>query len=155
MRFNRHSPAHWLAVAVVLAVGLFTFTHARGQSAGAAAAFEGRPAMAGAQGGLGAQSGMAQGGIGVQGNEAAQRQLNLRKPSGLDSAPALPGSPPTALPIGARSDVTLVPRGDDVKRDTRTPPQKVKKTVRRTLQRARTGVGEIDAGTGAAVGTPK
>ena len=155
MRFNHHSPFHWFAIAVVLAVGLFTITHARGQATGAAAAFEGRPAMAGAQGGLGAQGGMAQGGIGVQGNDAAQRQLNLRKPSGLDSAPALPGSAPAAMPVGARSDVTLVPRGDDVRRDARTPPQKVKKTVKRTLRRSRTGVGEIDAGTGAAVGTPK
>jgi hypothetical protein len=146
MRFNHRSSAHWFAVALVLAVGLFTINHARGQSTGAAAAFEGRPAMAGAQGGLGAQSGMPQGGIGVQGNEAAQRQLNLRKPSGLDTAPALPGST-TATPstVGARSDVTLVPRGDDVKRDARTPSQKVKKVVRRTLRRSRTGVGEIDA----------
>ncbi|MDB5947202.1 MAG: hypothetical protein JWQ33_2228 [Ramlibacter sp.] len=150
MRFNHRSPLHWFAVALVLAVGLFTFNHARGQSTGAAAAFEGRPSMAGAQGGLGAQAGMPQGGLGVQGNEAAQRQLNLRKPSGLDGAPALPGTTP-AQSVGARSDVTLVPRGDDLKRDSRTPPQKVKKAVKRTLQRSRTGVGEIDAN----VGTPR
>jgi hypothetical protein len=91
MRFNHRSPSHWFAVALVLGLGLFTLNHAHGQSTGAAAAFEGRPAMAGAQGGLGAQAGMPQGGIGVQGNEAAQRQLNLRKPSGLDSAPPLGG----------------------------------------------------------------
>ena len=151
MRFNHHSPLHWLAVALVLVLGLFTITHVHGQTTGAGAAFEGRPAMAGAQGGLGAQGGMAQGGIGVQGNEAAQRQLKLRKPSGLDSAPSLPGSTPATPSVGARSDVTLVPRGDDIARDVRTPPQKVRKTVKRTLRRARTGVGEIDA----AGGTPK
>ena len=73
MRFNHRSWIHWFAVALVLALGLFTFNHARGQSAGAAAAFEGRPSLAGAQGGLGAQSGMAQGGIGVQGNVAGKK----------------------------------------------------------------------------------
>lgn len=102
MRFNHRSPGHWFAIALVLAVGLFTFNHARGQSTGAAAAF--------------------------------------------DIASLLPGSTTATQPAaGARTDVTLVPRRDDVRRDTRTPPQKVKKTVRRTLQRSRTGVGEIDA----------
>lgn len=155
MRFNHHSPTHWLAVAIVLGIGLFTIGHARGQTANAAAVFEGRPALAGAQGGLGAQAGMPQGGLGVQGNEAAQRQLNLRKPSGLDSAPPLPGSTPSSLAAGAststRSDVSLIPRKEEVSRDSRTPAQRVKKAAKRTLQRSRTGVGEIDA----VGGTPK
>jgi hypothetical protein len=155
MRFNHRSPTHWLAVAIVLGLGLFTINHARGQTGNAAAVFEGRPALAGAQGGLGAQAGLPQGGIGVQGNQAAQRQLNLRKPSGLDTAPALPEaastSPSTSTvgaagaSVGARSDVTLVPRGDDIARDTRSPAQRAKKAAKRTLQRSRTGVGEIDA----------
>lgn len=139
MRFNHHSPFHWLVVAVIAIVALFTFGHARGQTGNAAAAFEGRPAMAGAQGGLGAQAGMPQGGIGVQGNQAAQRQLNLRKPSGLDSAPA-------TAPVAARSDVTLVPKKDEVGKDVRSPTRKVKKAAKRTLKRSRTGVGGIDAG---------
>jgi hypothetical protein len=33
MRFNHHSPYHWLVVAVVAVVALFTFGHARGQGA--------------------------------------------------------------------------------------------------------------------------
>jgi hypothetical protein len=140
MRFNHRSPFHWLAVAVVAIVALFTFGHARGQTGNAAAAFEGRPAMAGAQGGLGAQAGMPQGGIGVQGNQAAQRQLNLRKPSGLDGAPA------ANAPVAARSDVTLVPKKDEVGKDLRSPVRKVKKAAKRTLERSRTGVGGIDAG---------
>ena len=144
MRFNHRSWIHWFAVALVLALGLFTFNHARGQSAGAAAAFEGRPALAGAQGGLGAQSGMAQGGIGVQGNEASQRQLKLRKPTGLDGVPS-PGAVQSDGAVGARSDVTLVPRKDSVGRDTRSPVQKARKAAKRTLQRSRTGVGVIDA----------
>ena len=146
MRFDHHSPAHWIAVAIVVALALFTFSHAWGQSANASAVFEGRPALAGAQGGLGAQGGMPQGGIGVQGNEAAQRQLNLRKPSGLDSMPALPGSATSTEPVvAAKSDVTLVPRKDEVARDMRSPTQKAKRAAKRTIKRSRTGVGEIDA----------
>ena len=147
MRLNNHSPFHWLAVAAVALIALFTFGHARGQGANAAAAFEGRPSLAGAQGGLGAQSGMPQGGIGVQGNEAAQRQLNLRKPSGLDSMPATPAAAPPVVPV--RSDVTLVPKKDEVAREMRSPTRKVKRAARRTLERSRTGVGGIEAGSNA------
>jgi hypothetical protein len=146
MRFNHRSPFHWLVVAVVAIVALFTFGPARGQTGTAAASVEGRPAMAGAQGGLGAQAGMPQGGIGVQGNQAAQRQLNLRKPSGLDSAPATAGAVPATASVAARSDVTLVPKKDEVGKDVRSPARKVKKAARRTLERSRTGVGGIDAG---------
>lgn len=151
MRFNHHSPLHWLVVAVIAIIALFTFGSARGQGANASAAFEGRPSLAGAQGGLGAQAGMPQGGIGVQGNEAAQLQLNLRKPSGLDSMPATPPAASSVAPVTARSDVTLVPKKDDVARDALSPTRKVKKAARRTLERSRTGVGRIDA----AAGTPK
>ena len=151
MRFNHHSPFHWLVVAAVAIIALFTFGYARGQGSNAAAAFEGRPAMAGAQGGLGAQGGMPQGGIGVQGNEAAQRQLNLRKPNGLDSLPAVPAATPAVASVATRSDVTLVPKKDGVAREMSSPARKVKKAARRTLQRSRTGVGVIDA----AGGTPK
>ena len=155
MRFNHHSPYHWLVVAVVAIIALFTFGHARGQGANASAVFEGRPALAGAQGGLGAQGGMPQGGIGVQGNQAAQQQLNLRKPSGLDSMPAAPaatpGAAPAVAPVAARPDVTLVPKKDGVARDVRSPARKLKKAAKRTLERSRTGVGGIDA----AGGTPK
>lgn len=87
-----HRPSHWLLVALVLAALLLTLTEVHGQSTGAAAVFEGRPALAGAQAGLGAQAGPPQGGIGVQGSEAAQRQLRLRRPSGLDEMPPVAGN---------------------------------------------------------------
>ena len=86
-----HRPSHWVAVALVLAALLLALNEAHGQSAGAGAVFEGRPAMAGAQGGLGAQAGPPQGGVGVQGPEAAQRNLHLRRPSGLGQLPPVPG----------------------------------------------------------------
>jgi hypothetical protein len=159
MRFDHRSPAHWIAVALVAVLALFTFSHAWGQGAGATAVFEGRPALAGAQGGLGAQSGMPQGGLGVQGNEAAQRQLRLRKPSGLDSMPAAAGTagtagaagstPAAASTLGAppetRSDVTLVPKGDSVAREVQSPTRKAKRAVKRTVERARTGTSGIDS----------
>lgn len=79
----RHHPTHWLAVALVLLFALMVF-EAHGQppnhelSANAAAVFQGRPAMAGAQAGLGALAGPPQGGIGLQGSDGAGR--NLRSP---------------------------------------------------------------------------
>lgn len=82
-----HHPTHWIAVALVAALALLAL-EAGGQSAGAAAMFEGRPAMAGAQAGLGAQAGPPQGGIGVQGTQAAQ--LNLRRPRIIDEPADMP-----------------------------------------------------------------
>jgi hypothetical protein len=38
MRFNHRSPYHWLAVAAIAIIALFTFGHARGQGNNAAAA---------------------------------------------------------------------------------------------------------------------
>lgn len=77
-----HHPSHWIAVAVVLGITLLTL-EAAGQttatpSTNAQAVFEGRPTMAGAQAGLGAQAGPPQGGLGLQGSDGAG--LNLRKP---------------------------------------------------------------------------
>lgn len=145
MRFNHHSALHWLGVALVAMVALFTLGHARGQGTNASAAFEGRPSLAGAQGGLGAQAGMPQGGVGVQGNEAAQRQLNLRKPGGLDTMPAATAPANQMAAVSKRSDVTLVPKKDGVARDVRNPARTVKRATRRTVERSRTGVGGIDA----------
>lgn len=83
-----HHPTHWIAVALVLALALLALEEAGGQSAGAAAMFEGRPAMAGAQAGLGAMAGPPQGGIGVQGTQAAE--LNLRRPPIIEEPRDMP-----------------------------------------------------------------
>ena len=72
-----HHRSHWLAVAVVVALALMAL-EAGGQSTSAQAVFEGRPALAGAQAGLGAQAGPPTGGIGLQGADGAE--FNLRKP---------------------------------------------------------------------------
>ena len=80
-----HHPSHWIGVAVVAGLALLAF-EAWGQqtmneiniSTNAAAVFQGRPAMAGAQAGLGAMAGPPQGGIGLQGSDGAG--LSLRAP---------------------------------------------------------------------------
>jgi hypothetical protein len=85
MKHTPHHPTHWLAVAVVVAMALMAF-EAYGQQTvhelrinpNAQAVFQGRPAMAGAQAGLGAMSGPPQGGIGLQGSDGAGR--NVRRP---------------------------------------------------------------------------
>lgn len=83
MKAYPHHPTHWVAVAVVIALGFLAF-EAFGQgrnpelTPNAAAIFQGRPLMSGAQAGLGAQAGPPQGGIGLQGSDGSG--LNLRKP---------------------------------------------------------------------------
>jgi hypothetical protein len=85
MKHTPHHPTHWLAVAVVLAATMMAF-EAYGQQTvhelrinpNAQAVFQGRPAMSGAQAGLGAMSGPPQGGIGLQGSDGAGR--NVRRP---------------------------------------------------------------------------
>lgn len=62
----RHRRNHWLIAAVVAVLALLTLSEAWGQSTGAQAQFEGRPAMGGAQAGTGAAAGPPQGGVGVQ-----------------------------------------------------------------------------------------
>jgi hypothetical protein len=79
----QHHPSHWLGVGIILLLAVMAF-EAHGQppnhelSANANAVFQGRPAMAGAQAGLGALAGPPQGGIGLQGSDGAGR--NLRRP---------------------------------------------------------------------------
>lgn len=80
-----HHRSHWLAVAVVVALAMLALD-AGGQSTSAQAMFEGRPTLAGAQGGLGAQAGPPQGGIGLQGADGAE--FNLRKPPVIREAEA-------------------------------------------------------------------
>lgn len=72
-----HHPTHWIAVAAVAALALIAF-EASGDtpSLGSAAVFEGRPSLAGAQGGLGAQAGLPQGGVAVE----SASEMNLRPP---------------------------------------------------------------------------
>ena len=143
-----HTRYHWLAVALVLIALLLALNEAHGQGSGAAAAFEGRPAMAGAQAGLGAQAGPPQGGIGAQGSEAAGRELPLRRPGAKDGMPlaaADSGIVPGKDPLKPKDAKEVAkPKDTGVAREERSAVKKGSRAVKRTVKRSRTGVGEID-----------
>lgn len=146
-----HRPSHWVVVALALAAFLLTLTEAHGQSTGAAGVFEGRPAIAGAQGGLGAQAGVPQGGIGVQGSEVAERSVQqLRKPSGLDEIQqARREGPADATVAGADTDVTVrkevEPQRDKSLAKDQRSAKKAVRGVKRSISRARHGTSPVDA----------
>jgi hypothetical protein len=153
----QHSPHHWLWVALVLGALLLTVSLAHGQSTGAAAAFEGRPAMAGAQGGLGAQAGPPQGGIGLQGNEGAQRSVAPRgqgfpldMPQGTPAGNAPNASSGANVAVVAREGATPA-RDQGVAKEQRATVKKTKRAAKRTVTRSRHGTSEIDSQAGASV----
>ena len=106
-----HRPSYWIAVAIAASLALLAFEVA-GQSPGAQAVFEGRPAMAGAQAGLGAMAGPPQGGIGLQGADGAQ--VNLRRPDtatmGAGRAPSSQCEGPT---VSAAQNPACLPQVGD------------------------------------------
>ena len=143
-----HTPHHWLAVAAVVAVALFTMSHAHGQRNDAGAVFEGRPAMAGAQAGTGAMAGPAQGGIGVQGQENAG--VALRPPSGLRDMPqgAVTASADSiAVNKAVRDDKDVVKRDRDsgVAKENRSAVKKTKRAAKNVTKQARHGVPIVDS----------
>jgi hypothetical protein len=153
----RHSPYHWLLVGLVLAAFLLTLPEAYGQAVGTQRSYDkGLPAMAGAQAGIGAEAGPPQGGIGVQGNEAAERGLHLGRPPGLEDRPQvttelddLRNAHKDAAIL--RKDVAVVPGRDrSVAQDQRAIAPKVKRAAKRTITRARHGVAPIDSTASAA-----
>ena len=145
-----HTRYYWILVALALAAFLLTLSDAHGQSTGAAAVFEGRPALAGAQAGQGAQAGPPQGGIGVQGSETSERSVRLRKPSGLEDMPQ--GKRDDSLDVAAAADKEAAARKDikpardsSLAKDERSSVKKGKRAAKRTISRARHGVSEIDS----------
>jgi hypothetical protein len=155
----QHPPYHWIMVALVLVALLLTLSEAHGQSAGAAATFQGRPALSGAQAGEGALAGPPQGGIGVQGSDLAERGLHLRKPSGVEEMPQGKGDENAGVAAAANTDAAnadaaknVTPRRDiapardqSLAKDQRSSAKATKRAAKRTLSRARHGVAEIDS----------
>jgi hypothetical protein len=148
-----HPPYHWIMIALVLVALLLTLSEAHGQATGAATVFEGRPSMAGAQAGQGAQAGPPQGGIGVQGNDLAGRGLQLRKPSGLQDMPQgkrddnvdlAAANTAASSDVAARRDVAPA-RDRSLAKNERSSASKAKRAAKRTITRARHGVSEIDS----------
>jgi hypothetical protein len=136
-----HSRYHWVAVAVAIAVLLLTLNLAHGQGTGSSAVFEGRPAMSGAQGGLGAQAGPPQGGIGLQGSDTRAPVPNAAPAPA--AANAVNTSPPSPMDRAAK-DVKPA-RDQSIAKDQRSV-KKAKRAAKRTITRSRHGVSEIDSG---------
>lgn len=147
-----HKPWHWAAVAAVLGVALLTLSDAHGQSTGANAVFQGRPAMAGAQAGTGAMAGPPQGGISPQTVEEPGGAIGARRQLSDVAGPSLPRDPGMDRPRGGED---LAPRrdrdpGNVIKRDRAENPGKestagkAKRAGKRTVERARRGVGGVD-----------
>ena len=131
---THHKSFRWTSTALTLVTSLLMLSEAMAQTQGAGAVFEGRPAMAGAQGGQGAQAGPPLGGLGVQGSES-QKGLNLRKPSGLDAMPAVPRDPGVNPVGGSPNDIT--PKKETgIAREQRSAASKVKRAARRTADRS-------------------
>jgi len=147
-----HTPYHWISVALIVAALLFTLSEAHGQSTGSAALFEGRPAMAGAQGGLGAQAGPPQGGLGVQGSDAAQRTVTPRvqvtpqqfPQATRDTVAGIDVPTAKAEAVAAHQDVKPA-RDQGIAKDQRSAAKKVTRAAKRTLNRHRHGVNPIDS----------
>lgn len=144
-----HAPHHGALAALVAAALCLGMSDAQGQSPAAAAAAEGRPAMAGAQGGLGAQPGLAQGGLGVQGTAGAQVEIPLKRPGrSSNPTPPQPAADSTVVqnaidnPLG--SPDVRPGRPSEVK-PAQSAPRKASRAAKRSMERARHGVGQIDA----------
>lgn len=99
-------------------IGMMALTLAQAalaQGAGAAAAAGvGRPTIAGAQGGLGIQSGLPQGGLGTQGNDGAQVRLQTRSRNQADEP--FPQGQPT-LAAEARGNAVAKPVETNIEAD--------------------------------------
>lgn len=151
----QHQPWHWAAVAAVLAVALLTLRDAHGQS-GSAAVYQGRPAMAGAQSGLGAMSGPPQGGVGPQSVDDAGGGIALRKRDVEVAGPVLPRDP--GLDRSQQRDDVVAPQrdrdsGNVVKRerkgagakDSMKSGSKARRAAKRDADRAKHGVSGVDS----------
>lgn len=143
-----HSPHHWIPVAIVLMIALLTLSDAFGQRNDASAVFQGRPSMAGANGGTGAMAGPPQGGIGIQGQDDAQITLRKRSTGVADMPQGKiePNTDAIAENHAVRDRKDIVPRDRDsgVAKDRRSIAQRAKDTVRRIVQRSRHGVSDGD-----------
>ena len=151
MPMQQTTLSHWIAAAAVLPVTLCMIGHVYGQT-GSEAAFQGRPAMAGAQAGTGAMAGPPQGGVGPQSVDQPGGGLVLRKP-GTDAP--VPRDPGVGTPGDTGTGTGLAPKKDRdpggvIKRErgttgTDSTTQKAKRGVKRSYERARRGVSGVDS----------
>lgn len=155
MPMQQKTLSQWIAAGAVLPVTLCMIGHVYGQTGatGSEAVFQGRPAMAGAQGGTGAMAGPPQGGIAPQSVDQAGGGIVLRAPgqNGTDTpVPRDPGGVGTPNDSGSGlkpkrdrdADIAPVKRERDVTGES--TGKKAKRAVKRTYERARHGVSGVD-----------
>jgi hypothetical protein len=162
MSVQQKTLSQWIAAATVLPVTLCMFGHVYGQGTGSEAVFQGRPAMAGAQGGTGAMAGPPQGGVSPQSVDQAGGGLVLRRPGENGTEAPLPRDPGVGTPgkgsIGVPGNTgELKPRRDRdatggvVKRERdatgtgNSTTSKAKRGAKRSLERAKRGVSGVDS----------
>jgi hypothetical protein len=158
MRRMQPTAWFWVVAAAVAAVALFTVGHVYGQGAGSAAVFEGRPAMAGAQGGLGPMAGPPQGGLGPQSPQDPGGGFG--RPNAMGNKPDVPRDPgpiprdpgmDRAIPGGElrpqrdRDDVIKRDRDDHGLQQQGKGADKARRAGKRSIERARRGVSGVDS----------
>jgi hypothetical protein len=157
---SHHAPRHWIAVALVLAFALLTLSNLYGQRSDGAATFRGRPAMAGAQGGTGAQAGLPQGGAGQQGTEGSERAI-VTWPGREDNTPQAENprqgetEPPPSITdprdVPRKPDDSMRDKDSSIKpkkdsgmaKEERSATKKAKRAAKGTAERSRYGVSPI------------
>lgn len=132
-----HSPHHWIAAAAIVAIALLTLGEARGQRTDSTAVFEGRPAMAGANGGTGAMAGPPQGGIGVQGQDQTAIALRHRMQAASDTI---------SENHAVRDHKDIVPRDRDtgMAKNRESVAQRAKNAIKRLVGRSKHGASGDD-----------
>ena len=153
MSLQQKTLSQWIAAAAVLPVTLCMFGHVYGQGTGSDQVFQGRPAMAGAQGGTGAMAGPPQGGVSPQSVDQAAGGLVLRAPGKNTTDAPVPRDPGVGTPPGNTGD--LKPQRDRdvdggvVKRERdatgNSTGKKAKRAAKRTYERAKHGVSGVDS----------
>ena len=113
--------------------------------------------MAGAQGGLGAQPGLQQGGLGVRGVDGQQQfEIQMRRRGAEEKDPPL-ASVADMKVVQAEADkrspeeVNPIPKKPKEVKPERNASNKAARATKRSMERARHGVSGVDAGSGAAV----
>ena len=160
MRRMQPTAWFWVVAAAVVAVALFTVSNVYGQGAGSSAVFEGRPAMAGAQGGLGPMAGPPQGGLGAQSpqdpgsgvgarGDALGTQPNIpRDPGPIPRDPGVDRAAPgggEVRPQRDRDGVIKRDRDEHGLQQQGKGASKAKRAGKRSVERARRGVSGVDS----------
>jgi hypothetical protein len=160
MRRMQPTAWFWVVAAAIVAVALFTVGNVHGQTSGSSAAFEGRPAMGGAQAGTGAMAGPPQGGLTPQSPSDAGGGIGARRDNPQVNGPSVPRDPrPVPRDPGMDKSVgggELQPQRDRdevIKRDRddhglqqqSKSTGKAKRAGKRSIERARRGVSGVDS----------